>query len=67
MGDETRGAALPCARIPRNSRYRGRRVAIDPARGVIASGADIGEVIDQLDRMGIPRESDDVLLTVVPA
>jgi hypothetical protein len=45
--------------------YRGQQVAIDPARGVIASGPDIGVVIDQLDRMGIPRESDDVLITPV--
>jgi hypothetical protein len=32
---------------------------------VIASGPDIGVVIDQLDRMGIPRESADVLITPV--
>ena len=46
--------------------YRGQRVAIDPAKGVIAAGPDIGVVIDQLDALGSPRDSDDVLVTVVP-
>jgi hypothetical protein len=46
--------------------YKGQHVAIDPARGVVAAGPDVGAVIDQLDALGIPRESDDVLVTVVP-
>lgn len=46
--------------------YRGQRVAIDPERGIVASGADYGEVADRLDALGIPPESD-VTIVVVPA
>lgn len=46
--------------------YKGQHVAIDPTRGIVAAGPDVGVVIDQLDALGIPRESDDVLVTVVP-
>lgn len=33
--------------------HRGKQLAIDPARGILAVGADYGEVADQLDALGV--------------
>lgn len=35
----------------------GKQAAIDPVRGLLAVGANYGEVADQLDALGVPRES----------
>jgi len=41
-----------------HARYAGQYVAIDPARGVLASGSSDGAVAAELDRLGVPREAD---------
>lgn len=46
--------------------HAGQLAAIDPARGLLATGADYDAVFDQLDALGIPRASDDVAIVTVP-
>jgi len=40
-----------------HARYAGQYVAIDPARGVLASGRSDDAVAAELDRLGVPREA----------
>jgi hypothetical protein len=44
--------------------HKGKRVAIDPARGILAVGADYGEVADQLDALGVDPTSGVVITPV---
>lgn len=44
--------------------HAGERVAIDPARGIVASGATYGEVSAALDAMGVPASADVVIVPV---
>ena len=44
--------------------HAGKRVAIDPVRGLLAVGADYGEVADALDRMGIDPEAGHAIVPV---
>jgi hypothetical protein len=46
------------------ARHRGQHVAIDPAKGIVATGADFVAVSEALDALGIPPESDDVLVVI---
>lgn len=39
------------------ARHRGQRIAVDPTRGIIASGATLGEVLAELDRLGVPDDA----------
>ncbi len=41
-----------------HARYAGQYVAIDPAKGVVASGPTGAAVAAELDRLGVPCEAD---------
>jgi hypothetical protein len=44
--------------------HKGKQAAIDPAKGLLAVGADYGEVADQLDAMGVDPLSGVVITPV---
>lgn len=47
------------------AKHRGRRIAVHPERGIVASAPTLAELLTEIDRLGVSR--DDLLVTVVSA
>jgi hypothetical protein len=47
------------------AKHRGRRIAVHPERGIVASAATLAELFTELDRLDLSR--DELLVTVVSA
>jgi hypothetical protein len=49
------------------ARYHGRRIAVHPERGIVASGKTLEELSEALGRLGYPTGEDDpIAIDVVP-